>query len=167
MEDRKKPCGCFRECPCYPRCDEMMEQQMQYQSEAVKTPWHQAMLQTDTEDAEEKDWMMMKEMYPEMAKIIQSQVELACDKMEYEGSAMYDAVPDKTRIWNMSEEIMHAIGDRITADQVEEQADLYTMNREPCRNCRPNQNFLRDFIQVMLHQEIFHRRCRHRGCRRW
>ena len=166
MENGRKPCGCFRDCPCYPRCDEMMEQLMPYRSEALNTPWHQARLQTDTEEAEEKDWMMMKEMFPETAKVIQSQVELACDKMEYEGSAMYDAVPDKTRIWNMTEEIMRTIGDRLASDQ-EEEADLYTMNREPCRNCRSNPDFLRDLIQVMLHQEMFHRRCRHRGCRRW
>lgn len=227
MEDKKKSCGCVRECPCFPRCDEMMDQgQMQggmpqnpwrnpsdrMTSEEVgmaqpgmmpgsgagmtqpgmmpgssagmaqpgmmpgnsagMTPWYRtAPMQSGMNDfgmeEDERDWMRLKEMYPDMAKIILSEVERACDKMEYEGSAMFDTVPDKNRVRDMANEILEAVSDRISAEQVEDQADLYTMNREPCRNCRPNQNFLGDFIQVLLFQEMFHRRCRHRNCRRW
>lgn len=175
MDHRKKPCNCVRECPCYPKCDEMMEQNQMpgrsgmwhAQPDMVSAPWQNVRMGMNMEEEDEKDWMMMKEMYPEMAKIIQSQVEMACDKMEYEGSPMFDAVPDKTRIRSMTQEIMQQIGNAISPEQVEEEADLYTMNREPCRNCRPNQNFLGDFVEVMLHHEMFRRRCRHRRCRRW
>lgn len=214
MDEKKRPCGCVRECPCYPRCDEMMEHgqmaggipqswwrgQSQMMPDAGMqtgqmgganggmmqrgmmmgnempqqnmTPWQNVMpspmgMPDSTMEEEERDWQRLKELYPNMAKIILAEVERACDKMEYEGSAMFDAMPDKTRMRSIANEIFNAVSDRIPAEQVEEQADMYTMNREPCRNCRPNQNFLGDFIEVMLYQEMFHRRCRHRNCRRW
>lgn len=197
MENKKRPCACVKDCPCYPRCDEMMEQEqmpgripqewwrgqprMMEQNMGVPeqgmmrqpmpVPWQNMMPRPNMQDPameeEERDWQRLKESYPDMAKIILAEVERACDKMEYEGSAMFDVMPDKTRVRGIADEILMSVSDRISAEQVEEQADLYTMNREPCRNCRPNQNFLGDFIQVLLYQEMFHRRCRHRNCRRW
>lgn len=180
MDEKKRPCGCVRECPCYPRCDEMMEHgqmaggipQSWWRGQPQMVPWQNVMpspmsMPDSTMEEDERDWQRLKELYPDMAKIILAEVERACDKMEYEGSAMFDAMPDKTRMRSIANEIFNAVSDRIPAEQVEEQADMYTMNREPCRNCRPNQNFLGDFIEVMLYQEMFHRRCRHRNCRRW
>ena len=207
MDHKKKPCNCVRECPCYPRCDEMMEQnqmlgghspmpphqmpvpgipqdwwrgpQMPMQQPVPGwgmqqppmpgqlVPWMQTQIQPDVEVENDQDWEKIKELYPEMAKMILSKVEDACDKMEYEGSAMFDMMPDKNRVRNMAGEIQKMLEEQIPAEQVEEMPDLYTMNQAPCRNCRPNQNFLGDFIEVMLYQEMHRRRCRHRRCRRW
>lgn len=192
--DRNRSRSCVRECPCFPRCDEMMEEnqmgmpsqsqmgmqpgqmlwgmqpgQMSWQNQMDMTqvPWAGGIMQSDLEMENEQDWERLKELYPEMARMIQRRVEDACDKLEYEGSAMFDTVPDKTRVRDMAQEIMQMLEGQISAEEVEEQPDLYTMNREPCRNCRPNQNFLGDFVEVMIFNEMFRRRCRHRHCRRW
>ena len=38
----------------------------------------------------ERDMERMKQMYPDKAKKVQRYVEDECDKMEYEGSMMFD-----------------------------------------------------------------------------
>ncbi len=43
----------------------------------------------------EKDMRKLKDMYPKEVRTIQDMVEDECDKMEYEGSLMFDEYPDK------------------------------------------------------------------------
>ena len=43
----------------------------------------------------EKDCRRMQELYPRDARQIQSLVDRECDRMEYEGSMMYDRYPDR------------------------------------------------------------------------
>ena len=72
-----------------------------------------------TEKEYERDMERMKELYPEDVKQIQSLVEEECDKMEYEGSMMFDEYPDRV--------MLKAICDRIgqkAASQSEEQEIL-------------------------------------------
>lgn len=225
----KKPCNCVRECPCFPKCDEMMEQNMmtqmwgnpsqaqpsrmgwnapQSQPQPPMTGWNgvqpqplmhgwngaqpqppvmgwngvqpqpsvqgwngrawmETQMQPNPEEEDEKDWEKLKEQYPETAKWILSSVEEACDKMEYEGSVMFDALPDKTRVKNVAEEIQQMLEEKMAEEQAEEVTDLYTMEQAPCRNCRRNPNIFGDFIETMLYHEMHQRRCRHRRCRRW
>ena len=48
------------------------------------------------EEAEyERDMERMKHLYPREVQGIQEHVEEECDKMEYEGSMMFDEYPDK------------------------------------------------------------------------
>ncbi len=164
-------------------------------------------------DADEYDWQKLKEMYPDMAKIILSEVENVCDSLEYEGSMMFDSIPDKERVRKMTADIYEKVKDRypkiilsevenvcdsleyegsmmfdsipdkervrkMTADIYEkvkdrypieesiDQDDMLVMNRENRRRYPPQQNWLNDFIQVLLFQEMHRRRCRHRRCRR-
>lgn len=51
-----------------------------------------------TEMEYERDMERMKELYPEEAKQIQKLVEEECDKMEYEGSMMFDEYPDRVML---------------------------------------------------------------------
>ena len=70
-----------------------------------------------TELEYERDMERMKELYPEEAKRIQKLVEEECDKMEYEGSMMFDEYPDRVTL--------KVICDRIgqMASQPQEQAE--------------------------------------------
>ena len=46
----------------------------------------------------EKDLDRMRELYPNEVKKIQKYVDEECDRMEYEGSLMFDEYPDKTML---------------------------------------------------------------------
>ena len=48
-----------------------------------------------TEKEYERDMERMKELYPRRMKELLAYVEEECDKMEYEGSMMYDEYPDR------------------------------------------------------------------------
>lgn len=194
--EKKRTCKCLRDCPCYPDCDRMMEEgrmpggipeswrrtadpfepgpQMQ---NLRRAPWNagdgQAGWTGPAQDAltlaeeNERDWRKLKEQYPDMARIILEEVENVCDSMEYEGSAMFDTIPDKVRVRRLTEEIYEKVKDRYPVEESPDADDMFAMNQEGRRRYPPGQNWLSDFIQVLLYQEMFHRRCRHRGCRRW
>ena len=53
----------------------------------------------------ERDFERIKQLYPESTKRLQGFVEEECDKMEYEGSRMFDAYPDKMMLRKLCEEI--------------------------------------------------------------
>lgn len=57
------------------------------------------------ETQEEKDREYMKGIFPQRAKEIQEKIEDACDKLEYEGSMMFDEYPDKLMMRNICERI--------------------------------------------------------------
>ena len=82
----------------------MRMQQYQY---APQLPFYMSYPQNMymTELEYERDMERMKELYPEDAKQIQRLVEEECDKMEYEGSMMFDEYPDRV--------MLKAICDRI------------------------------------------------------
>lgn len=63
------------------------------------------------ETLEEKDWDYMKEMYPQMAREIQDKVDEECDKLEYDGSMMFDEYPDKLMIRTICERIYKKMQD--------------------------------------------------------
>ena len=97
-----------------------------------------------TEMEYEKDMERMKELYPREIKQLVESVEEACDKMEYEGSLMFDEYPDRF--------MMEQITDKIY---------------EKMRGNQPISEEMRHLIGVLLNNEIYRRRCRHRRCNRW
>lgn len=131
-----------------------------------------------TEMENQSDIRYMKELYPELAKRIQALAEEECDRMEYDGSMMYDEYPDRVMIYR----IVRRILDRLIADgeispiepgmenEREENREAEPIgamqNRRECRgrNCRNPQ--FEDFIQVILLNEIFKRRAHRRNRRR-
>lgn len=119
------------------------------------------------EEENERDWQKLKEMYPEIAKIIMVEVERVCDSMEYEGSMMFDTMPDRVRIRMLTDDIYDKVKDRYPVEETNDQDDMFSMNQEGRRRYPPRQNWLGDFIQVLLFQEMHHRRCRNRRCRHW
>lgn len=80
-----------------------------------------------TELEYERDMERMKELYPEEAKRIQKLVEEECDKLEYEGSMMFDEYPDRVMLKVICDRIYQAASQpqekpdaELEAEQVEE-----------------------------------------------
>ena len=159
-----------------------------------------------TEMEYEKDMDRMKELYPRDVKKILDFVEDECDKMEYEGSLMFDEYPDRL----MLERVIDRIYQNIKGQENSITAEQYWGGRNPLEERRgpgpgpgrpggppppppgrpgrpggppppppgrpggppppppgrPGDDF-RNLIGVLLNNEMYRRRCRHRRCRRW
>ena len=125
-----------------------------------KLPYYMAYpmpLVYDDERRERMDFEYMKSMYPDAAKKLLPYIEDECDRMEYEGSMMFDEYPDRLQMMLMGRRVF----DRTQKDPV-----FSDMGRAAGKEGDRPDNWLRDLIQVMLFQEIYKRRSDHRKERR-
>lgn len=132
------------------------------------------LLPFDQEREEEKDLQVMRSYYSRRAAKIQEKVERECDRMEYDGSIMFDEYPDKFMMEHLCRKIEREMLEeddreleRLAGSRSEEdQAQTRVMERH--RGDRGDRgDGLRDLIGVLLFNEMFRRRCRHRKCRRY
>ena len=94
-----------------------------------------------------RDLEKLKGMYPKEIRSIQEMVEDECDKMEYEGSMMYDEYPDKWQIYRLTQMITDKIKGAGEEGPVEEDWNKTT-----------------EFVQILLCYEIYRRRhCNNNG----
>ena len=136
----------------------------------------------DDERTERMDFEYMKSMYPDTAKRILPYVEEECDRMEYENSMVYEQCPDKLQLRLMCRRVYDNVrkhermffGDEEDAGLSGLDGDQETgisgtaREREHGRDGRSKSPSLRDFIEVMIYQELYKRRCDHRRrCRRF
>lgn len=91
-----------------------------------------------------RDLDYMKSIYPKAAKRLLPYVEEECDRMEYDGSMMYDEFPDQLQLRMMCRRIYGRM-----AEEEEEAGD-----------------WLMELIQVMTYHELCQRRCEYRNCRK-
>ena len=112
-------------------------------------------LQYDDERIERRDFEYMKSMYPLTVKKILPYVEDECDRMSYEGSMIYDEYPDQLQIRLMCNRIYEKV----------KKIQPYTDQEMEIQTRRTDEG-LKDLIQIMLFQELFQRRNRHRRKRR-
>lgn len=104
----------------------------------------------ETNKAFEEDMAYMKEMYPDICKRIQKYIDEECDKMDYEGSYLYDDYPDK--------EIINIITDKIY-DKIDNQQINSTVDTDDNVVVQRNgQKWCTHTIKVMLLNEIYRRR---------
>ena len=103
----------------------------------------------DDEKIEKRDFEYLKSLYPMTAKKVLPYVEEECDRMEYEGSMIYDEYPDQLQIHLMCGRIYDKVKDMETSEEGNQK-----------------KGWLRELIQVILFQELYRRRCDHRRCRR-
>lgn len=96
----------------------------------------------------EEDNAYLKYLYPQITRQISEFVEEQCDRMEYEGSLMFDEYPDK-----ISLQIMAA---GIEGDFRKKYPNTYPQDS----------SLLRDMIEVVLFHEIMYRRNRYRNHKR-
>ena len=124
-------------------------------------------LPLDQEQAQEKDLQVMRSFYSRRAAKIQEKVDRECDRMEYDGSMMFDEYPDKF----MMEHICRKIEQEVLKEEegntpaiiIEE---TYQGGSGACGNRREEEG-LRDLIGVILFNEMFRRRSRHRRRKRF
>ncbi len=138
-----------------------------------------------------RDMQKLKDMYPKEVRDIQEMVEDECDKMEYDGSLMFDESPDQLMLRQIMDRIYDAVSGKnmnirnFEAEQYEEnmqaeelpiEGTLLEARRNPSRPGRPSHRpgmrpdkdrGLENLIQVLLFNEMHQRRCRHKRCRRW
>lgn len=121
-----------------------------------------------TEMEYEKDMDRMKELYPREVKRILEAVEEECDRMEYEGSLMFDEYPDRFMMEQITDRIYEKM--RQAQDSLEgSQHDVPPAFGQTAFNPAPRgpRDDLRSLIGVLLNNEMYRRRCRHRRCNRW
>lgn len=182
MEQKKERCRGACNCPCYPNCDQMLGGH--WKPEQTVRPQMRQLDQNPDELRElarqdEEDLIRLKEMYPPRIRQILEEVERVCDSMEYEGSVMFDEMPEKQRIQALAKGIEQKMQDRMgqwEEDlQQQQEEDIYVMNHRMAPPPPPpgppypprRVNWFGDLIQVLLQDEMYHRRCRNRNCRRW
>lgn len=107
----------------------------------------------------DRDYTYMKQMSPMPAKRLSRLIEDMCDRLEYEGSFMYDECPDKTTLLKMTDRIAEkmkanaasVMGDDIAGSMNFSMGGMHDMDSVS----------MKDFIQAMLCDEILYRRCRY------
>ena len=112
-------------------------------------------LQYDDERIERRDYEYMKSMYPMAVKKILPYVEEECDRMSYGGSMIYDEYPDQLQIRLMCNRIYDKVKKMKPYDDEEMEMQV-----------SGNDDWLKNLVQIMLFQELFQRRNRHRRNRR-
>ena len=137
-----------------------------------KLPYYMAYPMDLKEYGEEKrdrrDVEYMKSMYPMSAKKILPYVEEECDRMEYEGSMIYDEYPDRLLLYLMAGRIYDRMKEgekkEIAMEIEKEQVETQEFKRKK----KDREETLMDLVQIPLYQEIVQRRCRHRrNCRHY
>lgn len=100
----------------------------------------------EEEDSIIRDLEYLQQMYPAEAKRYQKLISNILDKLDYEGSMIYDEYPDKWQIYKLSRDIL----DRIKRE--EEQAN-------PGQDTPPEKwEWVGDMVQILLFYEIYKRR---------
>lgn len=150
----------------------------------------------DNSEDFDKDVAYMKQLYPKSILQIQKEIDEECDKLEYDGSCMFDECPDKNRM-NM---IIDTVYEKVAALETEsfsieaESVKATTRPFYPCdskgwdcpsscdprdRHCYPppsprpdyhkdgRPDWLRGLIGVLLFNEMNQRRRRYRSRKRW
>ena len=99
----------------------------------------------EDEDAMLRDLDYLQQMYPQDAKKYQKRIVAILDKMDYEGSMIYDDYPDQFMLYKLSRDITEMIRKDAAADNEEELSPEYWKQ-------------IGDLVQVLLFYEIYKRR---------
>lgn len=102
------------------------------------------------------DILYLKELYPASLTGLQMIIDDECDKLEYDGSIMFDEYPDKERLRALEKEIF-SIAKEEMSKKMEKNQDA---------NGMPADVWLKDFVSILLINEMMRRRSRRRMGRR-
>lgn len=104
------------------------------------------------EDSVTRDLEYLQQMYPAEAKRYQKIIAETLDRIDYEGSMIYDEYPDRWQIYRLTQVIV----DKIRKMREE--------NPEEDEKGEPDWNQVAEFIQVLLSYEIYRKRhCNRNG----
>lgn len=96
------------------------------------------------EDNVATDLQYMMQMYPREAREYQKRIASMLDKMDYRGSFIYDAYPDKVTIYRMADQITQAI-----VREAEAVGESYSAEKR---------EWIHDLVLILLFYEIYRRR---------
>lgn len=103
------------------------------------------------EDKVQRDLEYLQQMYPAEAKRYQKIIASMLDKIDYDGSMIYDEYPDRMRLYSLAQDILI----RIKREE---------NNGEMPEEVSEKWEWLGDLIQILLFYEIYKRRHQnHRG----
>lgn len=98
------------------------------------------------EDSIIRDLEYLQQMYPSEAKRYQKIISDILDKLDYEGSMIYDEYPDKWQLYKLSRDIL----DRIKREEKQKNPDQEVPEEK--------WEWLGDMVQILLFYEIYKRR---------
>lgn len=98
------------------------------------------------DDSVLRDLEYLQQMYPVQAKLLQKKVAQVLDKMDYEGSLLYDEYPDKWQLYRLGDSIM-----TILKREEEEQGADSDISPEKWE-------WMKDMVLLILYYEIYKRR---------
>ncbi len=96
----------------------------------------------------ENDISYLKYLYPETCRQISECIEEECDRLEYDGSFIFDDYPDKTSLRNLA----HSIA--------------MTCQKNAPDTFQADQPHIQELIEVLLYHEVLFRRNRYRNRKR-
>lgn len=113
-----------------------------------QTPWV-----LGEEDKVLRDLDYLQQMYPAQAKKYQRKIVEVVDKLDYEGSMIYDEYPDRWQLYRLAENIMDIIKREEMEQAKKGMSEAYNMYMEAWK-----WETMADIIQILLFQEIYRRR---------
>ncbi len=104
------------------------------------------------EDSVVRDLEYLQQMYPVEARRYQKVISGILDRLDYEGSMIYDEYPDRWQLYKLSADIL----DRIRREEEKERQDNPEAATEPVS---PEKwKWAGDMIQILLFYEVYKRR---------
>lgn len=100
------------------------------------------------EDSIIRDLEYLQQMYPAEAKKYQKMIAGILDKLDYEGSMIYDEYPDRWQLYKLSTDIL----DRIKREEMSKEDTGMT------DTASEKWEWIGDLVQILLFYEIYKRR---------
>jgi len=86
--------------------------------------------------------------------------------MEYNGSRMYDEIPDKYMMRRICEHIFEEISSsQKKPEEIFTDDDIFASEFQEREECGSYNICMKELIESLLYHEIFSRRCRHNQCK--
>ena len=102
------------------------------------------------------DILYLKELYPASFAGLQLIIDDECDKLEYDGSIMFDEYPDKERLLVLENSVFEKVRLKFK-ENIAVKQDVRGL---------PSDEWLKDIVSVLLINEMMRRRSRRRMGRR-
>lgn len=102
------------------------------------------------------DILYLKELYPASFLRLQNIIDEECDKLEYDGSVMFDEFPDKERLRILENSIFEVAKTKLIEETAVNQTE----------RSLPGDDWLKDIMCALLINEMMRRRSRRRIARR-
>lgn len=97
------------------------------------------------EDSVLRDLEYLQQIYPVQAKVLQKRIMGVLDKMDYEGSLLYDEYPDKWQLYRLGDSIVEIL----KREEEENEESGFTAEKW---------EWMKDMVLLVLYYEIYRRR---------